>query len=68
MFTRAIVRTPCRAMVNGLSSADLGLPDYAKALEQHADYVQALEECGLRVTVLPADEDYPDSTFSRLNT
>lgn len=63
MFTRAIVRTPCRAMVDGLTSADLGLPDYAKALHQHHDYVQALEECGLQVSVLPADEAYPDSTF-----
>ena len=63
MFTRAIVRTPCRAMVDGLTSADLGLPDYAKALHQHHDYVRALEECGLQVTVLPADEAYPDSTF-----
>ncbi len=63
MFTRAIVRTPCRAMVNGLSSASLGTPDYQKALIQHADYIDALRECGLQVTVLPADEQFPDSTF-----
>jgi len=63
MFTNAIVRTPCRAMVSGLSSNNLGRPDYQKALRQHADYVEALNECGLRVTVLPADEDFPDSTF-----
>ena len=63
MFTKAIVRIPCQAMVNGLSSANLGLPDYQKALVQHADYIEALKECGLRVTVLPADENFPDSTF-----
>ncbi|MDX2419305.1 MAG: arginine deiminase family protein [Xanthomonadales bacterium] len=63
MFTKAIVRTPCRAMVNGLSSANLGPPDYPKALLQHADYIEALKECGLQVTVLPADENFPDSTF-----
>jgi dimethylargininase len=63
MFTNAIVRTPCQAMVNGLSSASLGRPDYQQALIQHADYIEALKECGLRVTVLPADEDFPDSTF-----
>jgi len=62
-FTRAIVRTPCRAMVNGLSSSNLGLPDYPKALLQHADYIEALKECGLQVSVLPADENFPDSTF-----
>lgn len=63
MFTKAIVRTPCRALVNGLSNANLGTPDYPKALLQHADYIEALKECGLRVTVLPADENFPDSTF-----
>ena len=63
MFTKAIVRTPCRALVNGLSSANLGPPDYHRALLQHADYIEALKECGLRVTVLPADERFPDSTF-----
>lgn len=63
MFTKAIVRTPCRSMVNGLSSANLGPPDYGKALLQHADYIEALKECGLQVTVLPADEKFPDSTF-----
>ena len=63
MFTKAIVRTPCRALVNGLSSANIGIPDYHKALLQHVDYIEALKECGLQVTVLPADENFPDSTF-----
>lgn len=63
MFTKAIVRTPCKAMVDGLSSANLGKPDYQKALVQHADYIEALKECGLQMTVLPADEEFPDSTF-----
>lgn len=63
MFTRAIVRTPGKSMVNGLTSAGLGLPDYEKALNQHADYVRALQSCGLDVLVLPVDEQYPDSTF-----
>jgi len=63
MFSKAIVKTPCRAMVNGISSAGLGKPDYSKALVQHEDYIEALKECGLQVTVLPADENFPDSTF-----
>ncbi len=63
MFTKAIVRTPCEAMINGISSANLGKPDFKKALVQHADYIEALRECGLQVTVLPADENFPDSTF-----
>ena len=63
MFSKAIVRTPCQAMVNGISSANLGTPDYQKALAQHADYIASLQDCGLQVTVLPADENFPDSTF-----
>lgn len=63
MFSKAIVKTPCKAMIDGITTAELGKPDYHKALAQHADYVEALIECGLDVTILPADENYPDSTF-----
>ena len=52
LFTKALVRTPCRNMVHGLSTAGLGRPDYEKALAQHAAYVEALRGCGLAVTVL----------------
>jgi len=30
MFERAIVRTPGKNIINGLTTADLGLPDYQK--------------------------------------
>ena len=50
-------------MVYGLTSADLGRPDYDLACAQHADYIGALQECGLEVTVLDANEAYPDSCF-----
>ncbi|MBV1908762.1 MAG: N(G),N(G)-dimethylarginine dimethylaminohydrolase [Kangiellaceae bacterium] len=63
MFSKAIVRTPCKAMINGLTSANLGKPDYLIAIKQHKDYIQALEECGLEVTCLESDEAFPDSTF-----
>ena len=63
MFKKAIVRTPGRSLVQGLSTAGLGLPDYDRALVQHNEYITALEECGLDVLVLPPDENYPDSTF-----
>jgi dimethylargininase len=62
-FTRAIVRMPCAAIIDGLTSAHLGLPDYAQALLQHAAYVAALQACGLSVELLPADMRFPDSTF-----
>ncbi len=63
MFTRAIVRAVPETMDAGITSADLGKPDYENACEQHASYVGALERCGLEVTVLGADERYPDSVF-----
>ena len=63
MFKKAIVRTPGKSMVEGISTAGLGLPDYELALLQHANYIEALKECGLEVTILEADDAYPDSTF-----
>ncbi|MGD9021936.1 MAG: N(G),N(G)-dimethylarginine dimethylaminohydrolase, partial [Lysobacterales bacterium] len=63
MFEHAIVRTPCRAIAGGLTTAQLGPPDYGRALLQHEAYVAALEACGLEVTLLPPAEDFPDSTF-----
>lgn len=63
MFTRAIVKTPGKSLVNGLTSAGLGVPVYEKAISQHKQYIHALAACGLEVTVLPPDELHPDSTF-----
>ena len=63
MFTRALLRKPCRNLVLGLSTAGLGVPDYEKALAQHAAYADVLRACGLAVTILEADENFPDSVF-----
>ena len=63
MFKNAIVRKPCPEIINGLTSVSLGKPDYKKALEQHAGYVEALRSCGLHVKVLEADSQFPDSVF-----
>ncbi len=62
-FKRAIVRTPCPNMVKGLTTANLGVPHYQLALQQHADYISTLQKCGLDVIVLPAENKFPDSTF-----
>ena len=63
MFTQAIVRTPCANFADGLTRVDLGKPNYELALEQHEAYCHALEDCGLTLTRLAADDRYPDSTF-----
>ena len=64
MFTKAIVRTPGKSLVNGLSDSKyLGIPDYSNAIIQHLQYIEALKSCGLKITVLDPCEEYPDSTF-----
>lgn len=63
MFKKAIVRTPSKSLINGLTTASLGQPDYKKALVQHRNYISALQQCGLEVTILEADENFPDSCF-----
>ncbi|MCP5105327.1 MAG: N(G),N(G)-dimethylarginine dimethylaminohydrolase [bacterium] len=63
MFTNAIVRRPGRSLAEGITSAKLGKPDYQKALQQHHKYIEALQDCGVEVTVLEAEEQYPDSVF-----
>jgi dimethylargininase len=50
-------------MVDGLTTANLGKPEYGKALRQHARYVKVLENLGLEVEVLPTNGKFPDSTF-----
>ncbi|HSP63941.1 MAG TPA: hypothetical protein VLQ90_13220 [Pyrinomonadaceae bacterium] len=63
MFTRAIVRPPAPNFAEGLTTADLGAPNYERALKQHEDYCAALEQCGLTLIRLEADPRHPDSTF-----
>ena len=62
-FEKAIVKKPSKKMVNGISTADLGKPDYRTALKQHKNYIKTLKECGVEIEVLKADENYPDSMF-----
>ena len=63
MFSKAIVRQPGKSLVDGITTAGLGAPDFDLALKQHQRYIEALELCALEVTVMPADEDYPDGLF-----
>ena len=65
MFTRAITRKPCRALIDGITTAMFGegTPDYDLAVQQHDNYVKTLRDLGLEVLDLPADERFPDSCF-----
>ena len=63
-FNNVIVKRPCKAVCNGItSSPELGQPIYEKALQQHNAYIEALKNCGVEVTILEPDERYPDSCF-----
>lgn len=46
-----------------MTTAGLGSPKFERAVAQHAAYCAALEQCGLTVTRLEPDPNYPDSTF-----
>ncbi len=61
--THAIARTPARSLARGITTQTMGAPDVDLACEQHASYVAALRQLGVDVTVLDADEAYPDSCF-----
>jgi len=63
MLSRAIVRPPARNFSEGLTTVDLGVPEYELALRQHEAYCAALERCGLKLTRLQPDPDHPDSCF-----
>ena len=63
MFSKAIVRAPSRNFASGLTSVDLGAPEFERVLQQHDAYCEVLESCGLEIIRLNSDERYPDSTF-----
>ncbi|MCX8649549.1 dimethylarginine dimethylaminohydrolase family protein [Gilliamella sp. B2776] len=62
-FNHIIARTPAKSLIDGLTSANLGKPNYQKALDQHNDYIRALQQCDVDITILPANERFPDSVF-----
>ena len=63
-FSRALVRYPATNFADGITnSTHLGRPDYERALRQYDAYLDALRDCGLDVTVVPADDRFPDGHF-----
>jgi dimethylargininase len=63
MFRNAIVCSPCPAIIDGITSSNLGKPVYSLALEEHTKYVETLKQLGLKVQILPGKDMLPDSTF-----
>lgn len=62
-FERAILRLPGPDFAQGLTTANLGAPDYARLQEQHSAYRQALEDLGLECTTLDLLPGSPDAYF-----
>src|SRR4029453_6042057 len=62
-LTGAIVQAPSANFAAGLTTVDLGVPVFDLVLKQHTAYCEALQRCGLTLTCLPADPQYPDATF-----
>ncbi|MBT8357747.1 MAG: hypothetical protein HKO79_14180 [Desulfobacterales bacterium] len=63
MYSQAITRRPCKNFTAGITTSNLGKPDYSLMLQQHQAYVDTLKHLGLQVTVLEALEDFPDAHF-----
>ena len=63
MITTAITRKPGSNFADGLTTADLGQPDYGLMSEQHQRYIATLQGLGLEVLVLEPLLDFPDGHF-----
>ncbi|CDW90634.1 n-dimethylarginine dimethylaminohydrolase [Stylonychia lemnae] len=64
LFTSAVIRRPCKQLINGLTTQDIDKPDFDVAILQHSDYAKTLIESGIKNLIeLDAREDYPDSVF-----
>ena len=61
-ISHAITRRPGKNFAEGICPA-VGIPNYERALAQHKAYCDALEKCGVALTVLPADTQFPDACF-----
>jgi dimethylargininase len=62
-FTTAITRRPGNNFAQGLTTSNLGTPDYEVVLKQHAAYIDTLKFIGLEVVMLDEERDYPDAHF-----
>lgn len=63
MLEFALVRAPGLDFEKGITTAGMGLPNLAKAREQHGAYREALRYCGLTVIELEPMAGYPDACF-----
>lgn len=63
MFSNAIARTPAANAGKGITTAALGRPEVPLMRAQHDAYLRALDSLGVSITLLEADERFPDGCF-----
>ncbi len=61
-FKKAIIRKPCKNVVNGISSKKIK-PSYKNLVEEHEFYTKTLNNLNLEVIQLNELENFPDSVF-----
>jgi len=62
-FKRAIVRSVGPEILNGLTTQNLGRPDWTEASLQHKKYCDVLSSLGLEIFSIESDKDLPDGVF-----
>ncbi|WP_029684524.1 dimethylarginine dimethylaminohydrolase family protein [Tatumella saanichensis] len=62
-FTQVITRLPSLNCANGETTATAGEPDSLQTRQQFFRYIEILLELNLRVTILPAEPEFPDAHF-----
>ena len=63
LYKNAITRKPGINFSQGITTSNLGEPDFFKAMAQHAEYVKTLESSGIQVKTLESDINFPDGCF-----
>jgi dimethylargininase len=62
-FSHAIVRKPGEDFAQGITTGNLGIPDYELMQVQHEAYIQTLFSLGLTVITLEPLPNFPDAYF-----
>jgi len=62
-FSRCIVRRPAPSVTEGLRAVDVGAPDFTRLNAEHQAYIAAMNAAGIKVDILPALPEFPDSIF-----
>ena len=63
MFTNAITRKPGKNFADGLTTSNLGEPNYELILKQHQNYINTLKALKIDVIELETLSDFPDCYF-----